>query len=914
MSQTPRDRSFFEEVVLEQTTGILTISEEGEIVYANERAKAALNCDSGAVVGRPVTDCFAGGTVTQIEDVADPETDTDRFTTALANGHSGTTSWSVAASETDRSRYYTLTLDRSSTDKAADLDGIVDSQIRQLFDTGKDPLAMFDSDDGTLITCTGETREVLGLSAEASTPLSVRELVDAPTVFVSFLQDVHAADEGRREAFTWEREEEMRSIEVIATPVESGGERLVFARIEDVTDQNQQRAQRRRRTAALDAVHDGVAVLDTAYEHEYVNEAYTHLFADGSREALTGESLTRILEADRRLDREIRPAVEQDGQWRGKLRCKTEAGLTEVDVAFEKLEDGAIVLVVHEATGGDRFRIAGDRLPVLDETRERLLAARDAETVATTCVDAVSGYGYDLACVRLESDNELQPAAMTPDAEALVAENPGFQLSRSDAGRAYRTGEPVIRGWGNDTATGDLLATTLHFPLGDHGVLTVASTDERTVPPAVVDALSLLAVSAETVLDRIEWEQNQHGQQEHRDSERGAVTREIVEEMVSADGRDEIEKRVCDKLASTDRYSGAWVADVDATEKQLQLREATGVDEEVLAAIEEKSLPAVADGTVRTALDTGEVTVVSEAELAVGAQEAERTTDKSVVIVPLRQGEKLFGILSAHLSDTDVALLDEQRLRVLSETLSFVLSAIENERLLLSDEFVQLEFQVTDPDCLSVALSDTLDTSVTMRRTIRKANDEFLSYVRIEDTTPDTAIEAAESIATVDDCRVINDHEYGCLLEVTRSSSGAEVMMEYGATARRADAESGRGTLILEAPHTANIREIVEAYQSYNPQSELLTKRRVDRPLRTADQLRSEIEDELTEKQLSAVSTAYFSGYYEWPRESTAEEVAESIGISASTLHQHLRHAHRKLLTALLETSFSRRIETTHSS
>jgi predicted DNA binding protein/PAS domain-containing protein len=913
MSQTPRNRSFFEEVVLEQTTGILTISEEGEIVYANGRGKAALNCDSEAVVGRPVTGLFADGTVTQIEDVADPETSTDRFTAAVptATGQTETTYWSVAASQADGSRFYTLTLDRKSTERADDPGGAVDGQLEQLFDTDGEPLAVFDPDDGTLVTCTRQTRAVLGLPTEASTPLSVRESVDAPTVFVSFLQDVHTADEGRREAFTWERTEGTRSIEVVATPIESGGERLVFARIEDVTDQNQQRAQRRRRTAALDAVHDGVAVLDTAYEHRYVNEAYTRLFADGAREDLTGEPLARVVETDRRFDREIRPTVEREGQWRGQLTCETAAGPTQVDAVFERLEDGTVVFVVHEATDrGDSQRdTASDRLSVLEETRERLLAARDTETVAATCVDAVSdGYGYDLACFRLESDNELQSAVMTPDTDALVADNPGFELGRSDAGRAYRTGEPVIREHETDSATGDLLATTLHFPLGEHGVLTVATRDERTVPPAVVDALALLAVSAETVLDRIEWEQRQYGQQAHQGSERATATQETISEMVSADSRDEVARRVCDRLADTARYSGAWIADVDATGTRLQLREATGVDEDVLAAIDEKPFSSVADGTVRTALDTGEVTVVSEGDLFAETRATGRPTDESVVIVPLRQGEKLFGVLSVHRSDTDVALLDKRRLGVLGETLSFVLSAIENERLLLSDEFVQLEFQVTDPDCLSVALSDTLDTSVTMRRTIRKADDEFLSYARIEDTDPDAAIAAAESIESVQDCRVVNDHEYGCLLEVTRASSGAEVMMEYGATMRRADADSGRGTLILEAPHTADVREIVAAYQSYNPQSELVTKRRVDRPLRTADQLQSEIEDELTDKQLSAVSVAYYSGYYEWPRESTAEEVAESIGISASTLHQHLRHAHRKLLTAILETSFSRRL------
>ncbi|MFB6179449.1 MAG: helix-turn-helix domain-containing protein [Halorientalis sp.] len=42
-------------------------------------------------------------------------------------------------------------------------------------------------------------------------------------------------------------------------------------------------------------------------------------------------------------------------------------------------------------------------------------------------------------------------------------------------------------------------------------------------------------------------------------------------------------------------------------------------------------------------------------------------------------------------------------------------------------------------------------------------------------------------------------------------------------------------------------------------------------------------------------------GYFDWPRDSTAEDIADSLDISSPTLHQHLRHAQRKLLAAYLD-------------
>jgi len=53
------------------------------------------------------------------------------------------------------------------------------------------------------------------------------------------------------------------------------------------------------------------------------------------------------------------------------------------------------------------------------------------------------------------------------------------------------------------------------------------------------------------------------------------------------------------------------------------------------------------------------------------------------------------------------------------------------------------------------------------------------------------------------------------------------------------------------------------------------------------------------------LQTAYFSGYFDWPRERTGEEVAASLGITQSTFNNHLRTAERKLLDRLLDDRLS---------
>lgn len=53
---------------------------------------------------------------------------------------------------------------------------------------------------------------------------------------------------------------------------------------------------------------------------------------------------------------------------------------------------------------------------------------------------------------------------------------------------------------------------------------------------------------------------------------------------------------------------------------------------------------------------------------------------------------------------------------------------------------------------------------------------------------------------------------------------------------------------------------------------------------------------DLTERQRTALEAGYFGGFFEWPRHRSGEAVAESLDIGASTFHQHVRKAEKKLL------------------
>lgn len=54
--------------------------------------------------------------------------------------------------------------------------------------------------------------------------------------------------------------------------------------------------------------------------------------------------------------------------------------------------------------------------------------------------------------------------------------------------------------------------------------------------------------------------------------------------------------------------------------------------------------------------------------------------------------------------------------------------------------------------------------------------------------------------------------------------------------------------------------------------------------------------DELTPRQRQAYELARENGYYEWPRETSVQELADDLGVSKTTFLEHLRSAENHLL------------------
>jgi predicted DNA binding protein len=176
-----------------------------------------------------------------------------------------------------------------------------------------------------------------------------------------------------------------------------------------------------------------------------------------------------------------------------------------------------------------------------------------------------------------------------------------------------------------------------------------------------------------------------------------------------------------------------------------------------------------------------------------------------------------------------------------------------------------------------------------------------LLFLRASTSDAEGIVDVALSVESVTNCRVISETDDSCYVEVTKTESVADAMMGVGATVTHASADRGTGTLVVEAPPTVNADNVVTAYTEQNPDSRFVAKRSIDQAIEMPHIVTGQLSEELTEKQCIALEAAYYGGYFDWPRGSTAEEIAMSLGVSSATFQEHLRVALDKLVELNLD-------------
>jgi len=363
------------------------------------------------------------------------------------------------------------------------------------------------------------------------------------------------------------------------------------------------------------------------------------------------------------------------------------------------------------------------------------------------------------------------------------------------------------------------------------------------------------------------------------------VIREVNGALIGTDSREAIADTVSDRLADSELYDAAWT-----------------VDESLVDAAE---LPET--GSVR--LDGGE-SVTGElangdAALSVhtdGPDGASVPDDGEAVAgtwtsVPLVYGRTVFGALVLFTTREDafgereLAVLDE-----LGESIGYAIHVANRDHVALAETAVELEFASAD-DLLAVVSEET-DCSLTVEGVVPAGGGSLVLYCRLED--PETDADVAGALEVDPDVETVR--KMGETLLEVRLSGGslALPLYEYGTELVSARASEGRCTVVVRTSADTDVRAVVERVQADFPDAELRAKRQQGGERPDEELVPEGVLDGLTDRQLEAVETAYGAGYFEWPRDATAEDVAEELDIASPTFHNHLRKAQNALIGELL--------------
>ncbi len=621
------------------------------------------------------------------------------------------------------------------------------------------------------------------------------------------------------------------------------------------------------------------------------------------------DALSLLHEADR-----DEVATMMEAVWEGERRS--------VEAHLQTADDG--VTVPYEFSGGPLrdqtgsiTGVAGvgrdisertahrERLSNLLETTRSLMQARDREHVAELATNAARELlGFDSSTFHLyDSDAEtLVPAAATDrDVGALAV----YDVGDGAPGEVFASGELLVQTGADTDELGEVTAA-MHYPVGVHGTLGVGSAESTTFDETDRQVLALLATSAAAACMRAKRETEVREAREHTErvlDRVNGLVQNTVEELVQATTREELEGGVVDELAATEPYAFAWIGQPNVASETLSPTAWAG---DASLPIQGRSFELNRAGEpVSDAYREGtsqSIDALADEEFGPWAEIAGHSGVESLLVVPLTYKDTTYGVLAVFAEHDEV--LDERErvvIEAIGRAVANAINALERGRILDATEIIELEFAISDPDMLFCRLAAEADCRIESAGVDYRSDGKVRLYLSATDVDPDELLELARQDSEILEVTAIVAHEDECLLEVIVAESLFATLSEYGAVPQGAVAAGTTTTMTVELPYESEARELFELVEDRYPGTELLGYHERERAVQTSQDFKAALSDRLTDRQETALRTAYLGGFFDWPREVDGNELAEAMDIARPTYHQHLRVAQRKVFEELFE-------------
>ncbi|WP_276271302.1 bacterio-opsin activator domain-containing protein [Haloarcula litorea] len=636
-----------------------------------------------------------------------------------------------------------------------------------------------------------------------------------------------------------------------------------------------------RQSRALATLTDGVGFVDPDGIYQYVNEQHARVYGYERPAEFVGEhwEMCYTEAALARFEDEIFPSVRERGGWRGEATGKRADGTTfPQELSLTATDDGGLVCVVRDIT---------DR----KETERQVREARHFNE------ELVENAPFGM----FRLDEELRITYENPRAEEII----GLleEKEQSDAiGVRFSDLPPVVETGQAEKFDALREGETVEFDFPFESIYGKrAYFTGRAVPVYRDGEFDGAILMATDISERRQYERELETRREQLAAldELNSVVRGITEAVIEQSTRAEIEQTVCDRLAESDSYRFAWVATAD-TDGQLTTRVAAAEDRRE-SETPFATLPTDENPTTR-AIQSGEMQVrrnaQQEPETASIREHAREHGYRSLAVIPVTHQGVVYGALGV-VSERPDAFAEAERAVVgqLGDVVGHAIAAVDRKRALVSDEVVELDLRL--PDLPVPAAGDVTDDSVEMDRLTPLGDGEYLLFGRAGPDGLAVLERLHEELENWGPVRTLGEDGDEMRFEQRLADAPvASVVADHGGYFVRGSITDGGITTTVQLPPETDVRWVVELVRETYPDATVTRQQQLRRDAtpsrRVADTL------DLTERQRAAIEAGYFGGYFDTPRQQSGAEIAASLGIRASTFHQHVRKAERKLFEAVL--------------
>jgi PAS domain S-box-containing protein len=581
-------------------------------------------------------------------------------------------------------------------------------------------------------------------------------------------------------------------------------------------------------------------------------------------------------------------------------------------------EEPRVLTVVKDITEQHRME---KTLQTLHERAQAMARTEDREAIAgiaTETMDEVLGVD-GTAMYEFDGTEKLRPLEWSAGADTVLDDPPVAAQENGLVWEVFVGGEerffPDLRDV-MEPAHDIPLRSAFILPVGNHGVLLAGTTESWSLSATERKAARLIGENLDAALDRAEREQRlrERDRTLQRQNDRleqlnrlNTIIRETTAAAIQSSNRADIERRVCEQIASGSEYSFAWFGTHDKTTGDLSLSEWSEMESEYVEYLESQTeqtplhqmaAAAIRDKSVQVAQN-----VLERQDWKSHRQDVLSQGYRSVAVVPVVVGEYVDSVLVIHGATTD--LFDDRERAVLQELgdgIGYAIQNLDDGKTLQKEERTEIELAIRDDRLFSNQIGAALGADLTLVGAIPGENDSVRAFLRLSVDDSDTIAESLGTLNTVIDAQRLSEDGETALYQVTLERP--QLIQQLQANDVRLlslRAEAGQTTVTAELTGETPVRSLVEELQTAYPETELQARRKRPQSVDTRETFSDRILEQLTDKQFDALQTALYGGFYEWPRTSTREELAATRDIASSTFSHHLRAAERKVITAVLD-------------